>query len=359
MNSVRTPRVSAQINGAPIDTIMHADMTMAGSGRSSRFELTASTISPASKSDWLGLLNDRISVEIFVRSQAAGIDISLFEGLADSVTLDPINEVASIHGRDFSSILSDTTSESSFCNQTASEIASYIADRHGFSQSISTTSQMVGSYQSGGYNQVLLNAHSRATSEWDLLTQLAKIEGFEVFVDGTTLVFAPSTSLAINRVSISRSDVSRLALRKRCPLSNSTTLTVKSWNSWLGNASVYSGNQSSESPATDVTGMNNNVDTGIVIVRPNLTQQSAQQMGQQYMNALNQQLFSVDIVMPGELILKPNDTLSVEDSSAGFPMDYTVKSVRRHFSSSGGFVEYIKGQSTGAGSLLLRNQNQA
>jgi hypothetical protein len=102
--------------------------------------------------------------------------------------------------------------------------------------------------------------------------------------------------------------------------------------------------------------MDDNVATGVVLVRPNLTQQGVERMGQQYMNALRQKLFTVDIVMPGELLLKPGDIISLDDSSDGFPADYTVKSVRRHFSSSGGFVEYVTGQSSGNGPSLSNRQ---
>ncbi len=111
---------------------------------------------------------------------------------------------------------------------------------------------MVGSYQCDGYNQVLLNVHSNIVTEWDLLKYLAKVEGFELFVDGTTLVFTPAESLSrINRL-INASDVTALIFHNVCPTSDLTMLTVKSWNSWLGQALIRTSDQSASQSATDL-----------------------------------------------------------------------------------------------------------
>jgi hypothetical protein len=104
-----------------------------------------------------------------MNSQSDGTDSVMFDGLADTIEVDAINRTAHIVGRDYSSVLISSMYQSSFCNQTASEIANCIAARHGFSPNIFQTSTMVGSYQGNDYNQVLLNEHSQTTSEWDLL----------------------------------------------------------------------------------------------------------------------------------------------------------------------------------------------
>lgn len=350
--SAKAPRVRALINGAMVDSIMHVDMVLGGSCKSSRFELTASTLGNSLNNQWLDLLAGRVTVEILMRSQSAANDISMFEGLADSISVDPINGVARIQGRDFSSILINSTYEDSFCNQTASEIANYISDRHGFNANITATSTMVGSYQCDGHSQVLLNAHSRITSEWELLTHLAKAEGFELFVDGTTLVFAPLASLQQNYLTIDNSNVKGIKFHKSCPLCGQTRVTVKSWNSWLSQVSLHTDDQSSGSAVPDTTDLNDAPGTEIAIVRPNLSPQDAERLAQQCLAALNEQQLKVEIVMPGEFSLRPLDVLSVSGSGAGFDTDYIVRSVRRHFSSTAGFVEYIQGFATAAGSTL-------
>jgi hypothetical protein len=352
VTSVRAPRVRALINGVLVDSIMHVDIVLSGSCKSSRFELTASTLGKPSSNLWLDSLDGKVTVEILMRSQFSDNDVSMFEGLADSISVDPLNRTTRIQGRDFSSILIDSTYDDAFCNQTAGEIANYISDRHGFNANITATSAMVGSYQGDGHSQVLLNAHSRITSEWDLLTQLAKTEGFELFVDGTTLVFAPSVSLSRNYLSIDSGNVKEIKFHKRCPLSGQTRLTVKSWNLWLNQVSLFTDDQSSDVAAPDVTNLNDTPGTEIAIVRPNLTPQGAERLAQQYSAAFIEQQLKVEIVMPGEFLVRPLDVLSVSGSGAGFDTDYIVRSVRRHFSSTAGFVEYIQGFAIGANSVF-------
>jgi hypothetical protein len=340
---VGTPRIRAQINGQPVTSIVHADLINAGSCKSSRFELTVSTLRDTSANQWLDLLTEKVTVEILMRSQPDGNDVSIFEGLADSVAFDPINGIARVQGRDFSSILVNSTHQYSFCNQTASEIVSYVAQRHGFIPNVTATSTMRGSYQCDGYNQILLNAHSRATSEWDLLTHLARTSGFELFVDGTVLVFAPLSSLPRNHVAVDRNQVKSLRFRKILPLTYQTSLTVKSWNSWLGQVSLYSDAQSTDQAIADVTSLSNEPGTEIAIIEPNLTPWGAEQLAQRHLLAINEQQRTVEIVMPGEFSLRPFDVLSVSGGGPDFDEDYIIRSVRRHYSATAGFVQYIQG----------------
>jgi phage protein D len=343
----RSPRVRAQINGAIVDSIMHVVMIDGGTCKSSRFELTVSTSGDTSSSRWIGLANGKVTVQIFVRSHWADSDVAMFDGLADSVAIDPINGTARILGRDYSSVLINSTFQDSFCNQTASEIAGYIATRHGFDSNISATSSMVGSYQCDGYNQVLLNAHSRITSEWDLLTHLAIGEGFEMFIDGTTLVFAPAASLPFNNISIDASDVTEMKFYKRCPISDQMTVTVKSWNSWLGRALNFTNDQSSDQVAPGVPGLDADPGTEMAIVKPNLTPQDAERVAKRHLVSLSEQVLTVQISMPGEISLKPRDILTVSGGGAGLDANYVVSSVRRNYSTIAGFTQYVHGFSMG------------
>ena len=102
---VRAPRVRAQINGCVIDTILHVDMIARGSCKSSRFELTVSTNRTTSDTSWLNHLGGKVTVKIFIGLLFTDVEAIMFEGLADNVALDPINGVARIQGRDYSSVL--------------------------------------------------------------------------------------------------------------------------------------------------------------------------------------------------------------------------------------------------------------
>jgi phage protein D len=348
--SMSVPRIWAQINGTTVDSVMHANISNNGSCKSSRFELTVSTIGNAADNQWLDLLSGKVAVTIYMSSRPDGSDLATFDGLADNVGVDMINGTARIIGRDYSSVLISSTYQSSYCNLTASEIATCIATRHGFAQNISQTSTMVGSYQCDGYNQVLLNAHSQITSEWDLLKYVARTEGFQLFVDGTTLIFAPTDALSRNALSIAADNVMALTFHKKCPTSGQTTLTAKSWNSWLGQALTFTDDQSNDQPAFDFPSLNADPGIEIAMVKPNLTPQSAEQLVSRRLDILNEEATTVQITMPGETSLMPGDLLNVASFLNTFNTDYIVKSVRRRFSTDTGFVQYVQGYAMPANS---------
>ena len=276
----------------------------------------------------------------------------MFDGLADNIGIDTISRTARIIGRDYSSVLISSTYQSSFCNQTASEIANCIAARHGFLPNISETSTMVGSYQCDGYNQVLLNAHSQITSEWDLLKHVAKVEGFQLFVDRATLVFAPTEVLPKNQISISADDVMGMTFHRICPTSSQTTLAAKSWNSWLGEALTYADDQTTGQSDFNSSALNADPATEVAMVSPNLTPQDAERLVSRRLNTLNEQAITVQITMPGDTLLKPGDVLSVASASDIFDGDYIIGSMRRQYSTAAGFIQYVQGYTASASSTV-------
>lgn len=202
---------------------------------------------------------------------------------------------------------------------------------------------MVGSYQSDDYNQLLLNAHSKITSEWDLLFQLAISEGFELFVSGKTLVFAPLTALPTNYWTIDNGDMKSIRFSRNCPLSSQTRLIVKSWNSWLNQMLSYTWDQANDETSSDPIGLSCDPGTNITIVKPNLTSQGTEQWAQNYLNSLNERNLSVDIVLPGDMALKPLDILTISGNGPIFDAHYLVRSIHRQFSWTGGFTDAIHG----------------
>jgi hypothetical protein len=322
---------------------MHATISNDGPGKSSRFELTISIGGNWSYGLWPDLANGKVAVTIYMRTQPGDPGSVMFDGLADNIAVDPINGTVRIVGRDYSSVLISSTYQSSYCNQTASEIATSIAARHGFDPNISLTSTMVGSYQCDDHNQVLLNAHSQIKSEWDLLKYLAQTEGFQLYVDGTTLVFAPTGALPGNSWSISTDDVTDMTFHVVCPTSDQTAITAKSWNSWLCQTFTNTNQQSTDQSGFSLSALDADPGTEIAMVSPNLTPHDVERLVSQRLDALNEQVLTVQIVMPGELAFLPGDVLSVTSGLGTFDSDYTIKAIRRRFSSAGGFLQYIQG----------------
>ena len=316
--SAKAPRIWVQIAGTMFDTVMHADLVSAGSCKSSHFELTLALSRKLESNQWLGTLSGGIAVKIYMRLHRGENNLVMFEGLMDSLTFDAFSNVVSIRGRDYSSILIDSTYQESFYNQTASEVANSIATRHGFLPNITDTSTLIGGYSGGDHSQLLLNVHSRITSEWDLLTHLAKIENVELFVDGTSLVFSPLSALNINCIPVTKSMAKNIRFSKTFSLSGNSRLTVKSWNSWLGQLSQVTDPQSSEQDAAVDTGLPDASGIEISIVKPNLTPQGAENLCQRCLSSISERETGVEITMPGDMTIKPCDVISISGSGTGF-----------------------------------------
>jgi hypothetical protein len=279
-------------------------------------------------------------------------DVAVFEGLADEVVYDPINRVVSVVGRDYSSVMINSSYQGSYYNQTASEVATQISSRHGFVSSIAPTSMMIGTFRSDNYSQIMLNTHSRITNEWDLLCHLAASEKFELFVDGTALVFAPLESLKRNFLTIGDSDIKRMRFHRRCPLADQTRITVKSWNSWLNQMLSHTDSQASGTIGDTAPGLTSDLGIEIAVVRPNLMPNDTEQLVQRCLNRLNEKVLSVDLVLPGDLSLKPRDVLTIRGNGENFDADYNVQSVRRHLSATEGFIEYVHGSAAASAGWL-------
>jgi hypothetical protein len=343
---VSSPRIIATLNGVITNTVMQMSATASATSKGSTFELTLSAGESGSSDQWLWSPSGKVTVAISMCVHKNDEFSSVFTGLADNISFDPINRVARVQGRDYSSVLINSSFQNSFCNQTASEIAHQIAARHGFGTNITATTNLVGSYHANDYNQIILNAHSRFISEWDLLSKLATSEGFELFVADTTLVFSPMELLQRNFLSITNADVKHMSFYRNCPLSSQTRVVVKSWNSWLNQMMLYTDAQPNDPTAMVSIGPDTDLATEIAIIRPNLTQDGTEHLAQRYMVALNNQTLNVNLVIPGRLSLRPRDVITIAGNGASFDADYCVRSVRWRFSASDGFTQYVHGFAT-------------
>ena len=83
--------------------------------------------------------------------------------------------------------------DETFSNRTSSEIAATFAGRHGLQAAVQQTSTPVGRYYQSEHDRLTIGQFAKATTEWDLLAFLAGREGFNLFMDGETLVFGPSS----------------------------------------------------------------------------------------------------------------------------------------------------------------------
>jgi hypothetical protein len=112
----------------------------------------------------------------------------LIYGRIDNIAFDPKCRTITLTGRDLTAVFIDNRVTQTYKEQTSSQIATQLASKHGLDTSnIVATTTKVGQFFNNDQVQIESNR-----SEWDLLSFLAREEGFVVFVQGDSLFFEPN-----------------------------------------------------------------------------------------------------------------------------------------------------------------------
>ena len=190
--SVRHPRPRVTVNGTVITGVKEIEVTNASHFTADTFRVVAAAsglpqaFSPVYWALSQGDLVD-ISVGMADSSGQIGNAAQLILGQVDEIEYDPIRRTLALTGRDLSAPLIDTKTSEKFQNLTSSAIVQQIAARHGLVAAVQKTTTKAGTY----YH--IDNAHlTHEQTEWDLIIYLAQHEGFDAWVSGNTLNFAPS-----------------------------------------------------------------------------------------------------------------------------------------------------------------------
>ena len=202
------PRGIVKINGAAIDAWVEWSTEVTSFTGPSTFSVTLAmaALPDATNVDYFAASSD-LDVEIFAgrptnAASFTATDLtSIFAGKADDVVADWLERSLTLTGRDLSAPLIDTKTSDKYVNQTASQVATTLAGKYGLTPVITATTGKVGKF----YKTDHIDLKDERT-EWDLLTWLAREEGFRAYVKGRELHFEPEptddsgTPFAIRRV---------------------------------------------------------------------------------------------------------------------------------------------------------------
>ena len=331
-SSVRQLSITVLADGAPLPNLLDADILANAHFAAARFRLRLA-IDPATATALLqpgAILDIQLSI--------GGGSISLLQGEADILRCDVLNRTVEIEGRDLTARLLDARTQETFSNQTASEIAHTLADRHALAANITPTATLAGRYYSAEHDRLSLGQFARTTTEWDLLTFLAAREGFETYVFGQTLTFAP-LGTAVPTLTLTPSLCLSLSLEHTLTLARDIEVTVKSWNSRQ---------QAAFSQTAKSTGQNRRGGSPqrIVVVRPNLTPNDALQLATRILADLSAHERLVHAELPGELSLSPRTRVLLNGTGTDFDQLYYVSELDRHFSADHGYTERLRLKNT-------------
>ena len=282
---------------------------------------------------------------------------SLIIGEVDHIQYHPVHGTIELEGRDLSARLIETKTQEAFQNQTASEVATTLAQRHGLTADVTKTTTLVGRYYEADHAHVTLGEFSNTTTEWDLLVYLAQREGFDVYVKGTTLYFHPQVeekdadpyvvNLSFNN-GVPRMNVVSLNMERSLTVAKDVQVEVTSWNSRHERAfhkTAKATGAKSANANSFVNGHATNTQK-YVFVRPNLTEEQAQDLANKLTKEITLHERVVQVDMPGEIALTPRDMVKLQGTGTSFDQTYYIASIDRSISFDEGFRQTMRLKNT-------------
>jgi len=320
------------VNSIPLSGALDAEVSVSSHFAAGRFRVRA-----ALEASGAALWSDG-DLQVEIQMGLDGAWNSMMVGQVDRVEIDPIRGEVLVDGRDLSARLQAARTQETFENRTASEIAAILAARHGLAASVTPTTERVGRNYQNGYARTTFDQYSRATTEWDLMTRLAEAEGFDVWVDGATLNFAPA-SAGLSTIQLAPQDCLGLRLERTTSLEGALQVLVKSWD--CRGVTAINQAATSQGAAADAAM------ASYVIVKPNLAADAAQSLAERVLAQMTQHARSIAIEMPGELFIAPRSSISLTQTGTTFDGAYVVSSVERRISFRHGFSQNVQARSVG------------
>ena len=324
---VRQPRLNVLVNGMPLLGATEASVIGAAFFDADQFRVRAALSGDAGL--WTAM--PELFVDVQMALSPLGGFVSLVQGYADRVTVDPIAGTLTIEGRDLTAALIEARTQETFANRTASEIAEIIAARHGLGASVQPTTTPVGRYWELEHDSLMLNAAGRATTEWDLLVTLARREGFDVWVFGTMLYFQPLDSVT-PPVVVPMNAAMSVRLDRALTFAGDLIVLVKSWHSRAGTGCEQMA-RTNRGAATS---------REYVYVVPNLTPDAAQAYADTILSELTAHELVVSLEMPGDLTLAPRMQMLLQGTGTIFDTVLRIDEVERRISARHGFTQHVR-----------------
>jgi phage protein D len=331
---VRAPRLNVLVNGLPLTGATEASVSSAAYFSADRFRVQAALSGDAA----LWAAETQLFVDVQMALSPLGGFVSVVQGYADLVSIDPVVGTLMIEGRDLSAKLIEARTQETFANRTSSEIATILAGRHGLTANVQATTTRVGRYWELEHDSLTLNAAGRTTTEWDLLVALAKREGFDLWVSSTMLNFVPPNYAATPAV-VPMSSVVSLRLERALTFAGDIVVTVKSWHSRAGSVCVKTA-QTDRGAASS---------REYVYVVPNLTPDVAQTYAQNVLNELTRHELVASMEMPGELAFSPRTLILLQGTGTIFDTMLRIDEVERRLDATRGFTQRLRARAASAG----------
>ncbi len=340
---IRTPRIRALANGTLLPSLIAAQIDSTSHATADRFRLTMALPAPPFGTNVASILQNAGQL-LEVQASTDGLAwTSLVQGEIDHLRLDPVSQRLTLEGRDLSARLIESRLTETFTNQTASDVATTLAGRHGLAANVQTTATPIGAYWQLEHDVVSLDSFCRSHSEWDLLLTLAAREGFDLWVSGTTLNFQPTAQSTSAPTTIAVSDCLSIVLERSLTLARDIEVTIKSWNSREAKGFSRTARTARTGPSAGLSPLR------AIQIIPNLSLADAQAIAQSRLADLTRQERILTANMPGDLILAPRQQLALAGTATDFDQLYWIERITRSLTWRSGFTQTIRARNASPG----------
>lgn len=338
---VRTPRGAVKIGGKALQGWVEFDTSENEFAQPDSFSvLLAMADLPDDMNAAFFAKAEKLEIELYAGFPAdpesytdADLDL-IFSGKVDDVGLNWTNRSISLTGRDLTAKLMEQKSPEKYPNLTASAIAEKIAAAAGLTPKVTKTTEKVGKYY-----QIDNVDQKTDQTDWDLLTWLAREEGFMVFVRGKELHFREKPEAtqdpyviefkaASDGVGYDDASVTDIRCGRSLTAAGGIRVEVMSWSpktkKRIKKTATRQGGAGSEPQVYRYT-------------IANLTADQAEARAKQILTELSRHAMTLDITGPADNVLRIDDVIELRGTGSDCDQVYYPQSIDRSLRFDGGY----------------------
>lgn len=342
---VRSPRGAVKIGGKALEGWVEFDTSENEFAQPDSFSVLLSISLLSGDMDAAFFAKaEKLEVELYAGFPAdpesytdADLDL-IFSGKVDDIGLNWTNRSISLTGRDLTAKLMEQKSPEKYPNLTASAIAEKIAAAAGLTPKVTATTEKVGKYY-----QIDNVDQKTDQTDWDLLTWLAREEGFMVFVRGKELHFREKPdagqdpyvvdfTVASGEVGHDKSSATDVRCGRSLTAAGGIKVEVMSWSPKT--------KKKIKKTATRAGGAGSDPQVYRYTIA-NLTADQAEARAKQILAELSRHAMTLDITGPADNVLRIDDVIQLRGTGTDCDQIYYPQSIDRSMGFEGGYNWHV------------------
>lgn len=254
----------------------------------------------------------------------------------DEIRINAATQGITLAGRDLTSLLTDQKIDVKFPNQTAGQIATFIAKQVGLTPNVQSTKDLIGHF----FTLDHVSLHREKTM-WTLLTYLAQHEGLQCFVLGRTLYFGAFGSALSSEPYLIQydpptterpypvSNADELHFSHDLTLAQDVSVRVRSYHG--DKNAVYTSVATASKTAKRIE---RNADLAQSVQRydftfAGFTQAQCDAKAQQLLAQISQHELKMSAKLPGDTLVYPWTPIVVQGTNTPFDTTYEAARIKR------------------------------